>query len=201
MKSSIKYLVLVINFVFFFSCKKENNKISAQNFFEFKECFTEQPFNYFLKYDIYNQGNVYAISYHVNIFISGHCCTYLKKKYSDEDFFTLQKELINNSIYHSKFKNTIGTTVPNVKIVNQENKFPIPKLNDPFYNFQNEVSEEKSFILILKKEKGFFFSERGIREIKESFYFNPKIVYGKGYSNGALIDPTKNTIYYWVMVW
>lgn len=201
MKSSIKYFVLVITIVFLFNCKKENQKTTSQNFFEFKECFTEQPFNYFLKYDIYNHENVDAISFPSAIFVEGHCCAYLKKKYSDEDFFTLQKELMSKSIYHSKLKDTISTTVPNIKIVNQEIKYPIPKLNDPFYHFQNKVSEEKSFVLIFKNEKGFFFSKKGIKEIKESTEFNPKIKYGKGYSNGALIDPTTKTIYYWVMVW
>lgn len=201
MKSSIKYFILAISFIFFIGCKKENNKTTAKNFFEFKECFTEKPFNFFLKYDIYNQENFDAISFPVNIFIEGHCSAYLKNKYSDEDFNIIQKELISKSIYHSKLKDTLKTTVPDIKIPNQKIGFPIPKLNDPFVNFQNKINEEKSFVLIFKNEKGFFFSDRGIKEIEESFYFNPKSVYGKGYSNGAIIDPTKNTIYYWVMVW
>lgn len=198
MKNLPKYFTLLV-FVFSSACNRNEGLEIERQAREFKKFVSEKPFDFFSSFN--NTGSVFMVTNPSALYALGYCGLYFQNTPELNKFLSITSKLESNSIFMADFQDTLYYFVPDFKVQSPKNRFPIPKLDDPFFNIIDNVDTENSAILCFKQERGNFFTEKGIYEAKKFAKPQDYDKIGNGYSNGAIIDYSSKKIIYWVIVW
>lgn len=193
-------IVVVLNFIIIYSCKKINDNTNESNISKFKNNFISQPFEFFDS-EVYKEENFFGVITPSAIYARGYSAIFFKQTLEKIEFDSIKVNLENKSIYIGNFSDYESYFVPNYKTINNSNSIPIPDIDNPVFSFKKNIDIDNSKIIIFKNKKGQYFNDTGIRAVKKLADIDESFILGKGYSNGAIVDNTSNIIIYWVMVW
>lgn len=174
-------------------------KDSSENLNEFKSNFFPEISKNILEY---SDQNDITVIFPYALFSDGYSGIFFEYCYNITDFNTIVVGLEKSKKIKSVVQDSTIFYVPNFKIDDKENKYPIPNFKQEMLYLDDRAnSKHKNIIYILKKEKGRYFNKKGIAEVKEYVKLKKNEVIGKGFCKGALVDFDKRKIIYWVIIW
>jgi len=200
MKNMLKYFTLLV-LIISFSCNRNGGLEVERQARGFKKFVLEEPFSHLLSLDFNSKWSGFRVTNPSALYALGYCGLYFQSSPDKQEFVLIASTLEDNSTYRVNFHNAKDFFVPNFKIQCPINRFPIPKLDDPFFNIKDNIDIENSVILGLRQERGNFFTEKGISEAKKFAEPQDYDKIGNGYSNGAIVDYSSKKIIYWIIVW
>jgi hypothetical protein len=200
MKNMLKYFALLV-FIISFSCNRNGGLEVERQAREFKRYVSEEPFSHILSLNYNSNWTVFRVTNPSAIYALGYCGLYFQSSPNKQEFGLIASTLEDYSVYRVNFQNAKDIFVPNFKMQCAVNRFPIPKLDDPFFNIKDNVDIENSVILGLSQKRGNFFTDKGISEAEKFAEPQDYDKIGNGYSNGAIIDYSSKKIFYWIIIW
>lgn len=198
MKNMLKYFTLLV-FIFLSACNRNGGLEVERQAREFKRFVSEEPFSHLSSFN--NTWSVVRVTNPSALYALGYCGLYFQSSLDKQEFVLIASTLEDNSTYRVNFQNAMDFFVPNFKMQWPINRFPIPKLDDPFFSIKNNIDIENSVILGLRQERGNFFTEKGINKAKKFARPQDHDKIGTGYSNGAIVDYSSKKIIYWIIIW
>jgi len=200
MKNMPKYFTLLV-LIISFSCNRNGGLEVEKQAREFKKFVLEEPFSHLLSLELNSKWSVFRVTNPSALYALGYCGLYFQSSPDKQEFVLNASALEDNSTYRANFQNAKDFFVPNFKMQCPINRFPIPKLDDPFFNIKDNIDIENSVIIGFRQERGNFFTEKGISEAKKFAEPQDYDKIGNGYSNGAIIDYSSKKIIYWIIIW
>jgi len=199
MQAYIQIFVLIIISITLTNCKKSDLNFE-KDINNYKDCIKSEPFEYFSS-DIYKEENFLMVLNPSGLYVKGYCGIFFKHNYKSHEFDSIALKLRNESIFESALGDSKSYFVPNFKENVHLGKFPVPFFDDPLFSFKDSIEVEQSYIFGFRDIKGEFFTQKGINDIQDFSKVNKLDSLSQGYSNGAIIDFSSNTIIYWIIVW
>jgi hypothetical protein len=200
MKNMPKYFTLLV-LIISFSCNRNGGIEVEKQAREFKKFVLEEPFSHLLSIDLNSNWSVFRVTNPSALYALGYCGLYFQSSPDKQEFVLIASTLEDNSTYRVNFQSAKDFFVPNFKMQCPINRFPIPKLDDPFFNIKDNIDIENSVIIGFGQERGNFFTEKGISEAKKFAKPQDHDKIGNGYSNGAIVDYSSKKIIYWIIIW
>lgn len=198
MKNLLKIFTLSI-VIITSACNRNGGLEVEKQASEFQSYISEDPLDFFSSWE--NTGAVFRVTNPSALYALGYCGLYFQSSPETKEFLSITSKLENHTVFRASLQDTLDYFVPNFKFPNPKNKFPVPRLDDPFYNIGDSVDVQNSIILGLQQERGNFFTKKGISEAKKFARPQDHDKIGNGYSNGAIVDYSSKKIIYWIIVW